>query len=89
MVTRKAEMLKTVKARSRKLKIKIGENEVLLHSYVVNSITINLRFIYVSDNRKGFCFIEGICPDFHSILPVLGLGNTTIHLSPQTPFELD
>ena len=70
-------------------KIKIGKKEGILQSYVVNSVETNLRLIYVLDNRKGSFFIDGICPDFYLFLPVLYLGNTTMHLSLQTAFELD
>ena len=43
MVTRKAEMLKTVNARTRKIiKIKVGDKEGLLQSYVVNLIETNV-----------------------------------------------
>ena len=85
----KAEIFKTVNVRRRKTKIRIGQKEGPLQSYVVNSIRTNLHLIYVIDNRKCFYFTDETCPDFYSILSGLDLPNTPIHLSPQMAFRLD
>ena len=88
-MTGKAEMFKTVNVKRRKIRIRIGDKEGPLQSYVVNSIETNVQLIYVIDNRKCFYFTDKTCPDFYSILSGLDLGNTTNHLSPQMPFKLD
>ena len=82
-------MFKIVNVRRRKIRIRIGDKEGSLQSYVVNSIRTNLHLIYVIDNRKCFYFTDETCPDFYSILSGLNLGNTTIQLLPQMAFKLD
>ena len=88
-MTGKAEMFQTVNVKRRKKRIRIGDKEGPLQSYVVNSIKTNLQLIYVIDNRKCFYFTDETCPDFYSILSGLDFANTTNHLSPQMLFKLD
>ena len=82
-------MFKTVSLRRKKLRIRIGDKEGLLNSYIINSTSTNLHLIYTIANRKCFYFTDNTCPDYNSSLSGLDLANITIHLNPQMCFKLD